>query len=228
MPGRRLLLALVLWLALGGAAIGLTVVGLRTLARPWATGHPAIVAAVGLAEAYAGLLLALALAFGLGGLRERLALRFTSAIDLAVSLVVWLAALFVGVFTTSLLAPLLGETESNAVSLLRLSLDPLFLALILPTVCLLAPLGEELLFRGALFGWLRQRLPAWLAIVITAAVFAGSHLVPTLFPVQFVFGLATTWIRERTGSTLNTFAMHACQNTLAVTVAYVLLTQSAR
>jgi membrane protease YdiL (CAAX protease family) len=55
-------------------------------------------------------------------------------------------------------------------------------AIIVPTVCLLAPACEEMLFRGALYGWLRRRAPVALAIPVTAAVFAGVHLLPGLFP----------------------------------------------
>lgn len=223
--GWRLLLALALSLLLAGAAVGLTLIGLRALARPWAVGHQAVVTALVVVESYLGLFVALLLAFGAGGLRDRLGLRFTSAADVAVSVLVWLAALLVGALVTSLLIPFLGQPENNAVGLLRLSLDPVFVALIVPAVCLLAPLAEELLFRGALFGWLRGRVPAWAAIPVTAALFAAAHLTPTLFPVQFVFGLALAWVRERTGSTFNTFIMHACQNTLAVVVAYVVLTR---
>ena len=42
-------------------------------------------------------------------------------------------------------------------------------------------------------------------------------------PLLFVFGLAATLVRARTGSTLNSFAMHATQNTMAVVATYALL-----
>jgi membrane protease YdiL (CAAX protease family) len=38
-----------------------------------------------------------------------------------------------------------------------------------------------------------------------------------------VFGLGAGWMRERTGSTLNSFAMHVTQNTFAVALTYVVL-----
>ena len=95
--------------------------------------------------------------------------------------------------------------------------------LIVPTVCVIAPVCEELLFRGALYGWMRRRLPALVAIPLSAAIFAGAHLIVPLLPALFVFGLGAAWIRERTGSTLNSFAMHATQNTFAVAVTYAVL-----
>lgn len=224
--GWRLLLTLVLWVVLGAVAGAATLLSVRLLAEPWLAHHRADLSAVLIAEAYLCLLAALLLAFGgPRGLRDQLGFRYTSAADIAVALLVWLAAIVVGAFLSAALAPLIGQPQSNAVSLLRQSFDPLFIAVIVPTVCLLAPVCEELLFRGALFGWLRRLLPSPAAIALTAAVFAGAHLLPTLFPVLFVFGLGATWVRERTGSTLNSFAMHATQNTFAVLATYALLSQ---
>lgn len=226
--GRRFLLSLVLWAALVALVGGGTVLATRLLAADWAAGHRADVGAVLVAEAYLALLAALALAFGgPAGLRDRLGFRFTSAADLAGALGLWIVALVAGGVVTAALAPFMGQPESNTVTLLRQSFDPLFVAVIVPTVCLLGPAAEELLFRGALYGWLTRRLPAGVALVVTAALFAGAHLLPTLLPVLFVFGLAATFIRARTGSTLNSFAMHATQNTFAVLATYALLTQGA-
>lgn len=222
--GLRLLLSLVLAAVIGAVAVAGTVVGARLLAPRWAAAHAADLTAVLLAEAYLALLAGLLVAFGgPAGVRDRLRLRFTSALDLAVALAVWLAALVTGGLLTAALTPLMGEPQSNALPLLRQSFDPLFVAIIVPTVCLLAPLAEELLFRGALFGWLASHLPLSVAVVLTAALFAGAHLLPTLFPLLFVFGLAATLVRARTGSTLNSFAMHATQNTVAVVATYALL-----
>jgi membrane protease YdiL (CAAX protease family) len=76
-----------------------------------------------------------------------------------------------------------------------------------------------------LFGWLAGHVPVPVSVIVTAAVFAGAHLLPTLFPVLFIFGLAATIVRARTDSTLNSFAMHATQNTFAVAATYALLSQ---
>lgn len=226
--GRRLLLAVLLWLLIGAVVDGATLLAFRVLAGSWVASHRAGLSAALIAEAYISLLTALLLAFGgLTGLRDRLGFRYTSAADIGGALLVWIGALVAGGIVTAALAPLIGQPPSNAVSLLRRSFDPLFVAVIVPTICLLAPISEELLFRGALFGWLRSLLPSPAAIVVTAALFAGAHLLPTLFPVLFVFGLGATWVRERTGSTLNSFAMHAAQNTFAVLATYALLSQGA-
>jgi len=224
--GLRLLLLLGLWAGLALLVLGVTILAGRLFFSAWAVAHRADLGAILVAEAYLTLLAALLLAFGgAAGLRDRLRFRFTSLVDVVVALLVWLFALLIGGLVTAALSPLIGEPQSNTVTLLNQSFDPLFVAVIVPTVCLLAPFCEELLFRGALFGWLAGHLPVAVSVVVVATVFAGAHLLPQLFPVLFVFGLATTIVRARTDSTLNSFAMHATQNTFAVAATYALLSR---
>lgn len=45
-------------------------------------------------------------------------------------------------------------------------------------ISILAPLGEELLFRGIIQGELRRALPEWLAVIIQAVLFAFFHMQP--------------------------------------------------
>jgi hypothetical protein len=220
--GRRLLLCLAAWPLLGGAAAGATILGLRFGVRAWARAHAADVAAIALLEAYLALLVSLALCFGgPAGLAGQLGFRLRAGWHLALAPAGWLFAFVVGTLATLGVTRLTGQQpQSNAVDVLKISFDPLFVALIVPTVALLAPACEELLFRGAIFGWLRGRLPVAAAVAISAAVFAGAHLIPPLFPYLFVFGVTAALIYQYTGSTLVTFLMHAGQNTIAVAAAY--------
>jgi len=222
--GWRLLLAILLWPLLGLALLLAALLPLRILAPGWAPAHLADVGALVLAAAYLGLLASLAACFGgPAGIRDRLRFRFTSWSDLGLAWGAWGAALVIGIALTVAVEPVLGQPSSNAVPILKKSFDPLFVGLVVPTVALLAPLCEELLFRGAFYGWLRLRLTVWLAAPLSAAVFAGLHLLPPLLPFLFAFGLAAALVRERTGSTLNTFAMHAAQNTMATAAAYAVI-----
>jgi membrane protease YdiL (CAAX protease family) len=223
--GWRVAATLGLWAVFVAVLLGGTVLALRIGFQDVVAAHRAAVGAVLIVEAYAALFLSLLIAFGgWRGLRDRLGLRFTAFRHIGLALLAWVSALVLGAVATALLSPLLGPPQSNATELLGRSFDPVFVVLIVPTVCVFAPLCEELLFRGAIFGWLRYRLPVPLAAVISAAVFAGAHLLPPLFPELFVFGLATALIYQTTGSTLNSFAMHATQNTFAVVITYAVLT----
>jgi membrane protease YdiL (CAAX protease family) len=91
------------------------------------------------------------------------------------------------------------------------------LAIRIVGILVLAPLGEELLFRGVIFKLLATKSTA-LAILITAALFACSHFQYSWLGMVLVFvsglyyGLARAW----SGSTLLTIAMHCAGNGVAV------------
>lgn len=225
MGGWRLLICVVGWPVLAGVSVGATVLALRLVARDWARGHTADVGAIALLEAYLALLAVLALCFGgPRGLSLRLGFRLLSYRQLGWAVVGWAVTFSVGGALTFAFAQLTRQQpQSNAVDVLKISFDPLFVALVVPTVSLLAPACEELLFRGALFGWLRGHVPLVAAVAASAAVFAGAHLILPLFPYFFVFGIVAALVYQRTGSTIVTFVMHAGQNTLAVAAAYVTL-----
>ena len=90
-------------------------------------------------------------------------------------------------------------------------------------VILAAPAGEELFFRGFLFGGLRRRMGFWTAALISSAVFAFTHYLPLLMPLLFVVGLGLAWVYERRGSLWPCMAAHAAFNV----VGYVLIVQRA-
>jgi membrane protease YdiL (CAAX protease family) len=91
-----------------------------------------------------------------------------------------------------------------------------FSALVL---AVLGPLGEEVFFRGFLFGALAQRMRVASAILVSAAVFALLHMeVGVLIPI-FVTGLLLTWLYAKTGSLLPALLAHIGQNLLALAVA---------
>jgi uncharacterized protein len=80
---------------------------------------------------------------------------------------------------------------------------------------LVAPAGEEALFRGFLFrGWVRSPRAVWPAIVVISALWAGLHVQYDWTGVLqiFVVGLFLGWMRWRSGSMLLTFFLHALFN----------------
>jgi hypothetical protein len=82
-------------------------------------------------------------------------------------------------------------------------------------VVVVAPIGEETLFRGFLFrGWLHAPRDAWPVIVATALLFAVLHVQYDLFVIAqvFVFGLLLGWMRWASGSTILTMALHMLIN----------------
>ena len=84
-------------------------------------------------------------------------------------------------------------------------------------ICLLAPVAEELVFRGAilraLLTWKPER--QWLMIVISALIFAVVHLNPDQMPHAFMAGLLLGWMYMRTGSVIPGIAFHLVNNTMS-------------
>ena len=103
-------------------------------------------------------------------------------------------------------------------------------------VGILAPIGEEMVFRGAILRILltantqqpapdsRQPSPI-IPIAISAAIFALIHLIPAQMPHAFLVGMLLGWIYWRTGSILPTILFHWVNNSTAYVV-YNLLPQS--
>jgi uncharacterized protein len=80
---------------------------------------------------------------------------------------------------------------------------------------LVAPAGEEILFRGFLFrGFVRSERSAIPAIIVISLLWAGLHLQYDLTGITeiAVAGLFLGWVRWRSGSTLLTFLLHALFN----------------
>jgi membrane protease YdiL (CAAX protease family) len=223
--GGRLLAALAVWVLLTAAGLAVALFGVREAGPDARLHRPEALAAWALGT-YVALIVILAVAFRPHGLRRRLGFHYTSTAHVGLALATWLAALIVGALAAAALSPLLGEPDMISLRTLRLSSTPLFIGLLVPAVCVVGPAGEELLFRGALFAWLRRRIPVPGAIAVSAAIFAGAHGLPSLLGPLFVFGIATAWVYQQTGSTLNTFVMHAAQNTLALVGAYAVLARS--
>lgn len=83
------------------------------------------------------------------------------------------------------------------------------------SVVLVAPVGEETLFRGFLFrGWHRSQGSAWGTIATTALLWASIHLQYDLYTIVQVFlcGLLFGWVRWTSGSTILTMLMHGLIN----------------
>jgi membrane protease YdiL (CAAX protease family) len=94
------------------------------------------------------------------------------------------------------------------------SRDLVALALSFLMIVVLAPLVEELLFRGLIFGVLRARFTAGATILVTAFLFAIVHWDETgLYPVAVLApGFVLSVIRERTGSVKSAILAHGAYN----------------
>lgn len=90
-------------------------------------------------------------------------------------------------------------------------------------IALLAPVVEEVVFRGAILRKLLSGMQSkWGAICISAILFALVHANPAQMPHAFLMGWLMGWLYMRTGSIVPGVVFHWANNTVAylMTVAY--------
>jgi membrane protease YdiL (CAAX protease family) len=91
---------------------------------------------------------------------------------------------------------------------------------------ILVPLGEELLFRGLLLDWLKQKVAAWQAVLISSLIFAllhNNHLTMGLaggieLLDRVLMGVGASILALRGHSLRGPFLMHATNNLVACIV----------
>lgn len=103
----------------------------------------------------------------------------------------------------------------------NLGATPLSFALLAFMAVILAPIFEELFFRGFLQPLLSRTFGAIAGILITAALFGGLHAPEYSWAWQYAFcvslaGVVFGYLRYRTNSIIPCTVMHGCFNALSV------------
>ncbi|MBX3499204.1 MAG: CPBP family intramembrane metalloprotease [Alphaproteobacteria bacterium] len=86
----------------------------------------------------------------------------------------------------------------------------------------LAPLVEELVFRGLLYGYVEGRFGGEAALIVSSLAFAAAHIEPIHVALVLPIGVLLGWTRMRTGSLWPAIAAHVANNTVAVLASYLL------
>jgi membrane protease YdiL (CAAX protease family) len=214
--GRRLGLSFIAAISSAAGVGMITYYGLaKTMGRLLGTALPQIVTFV----VYATLVAVLCFAFRPPD-RPPIALHFTGVKDLVFAIgatIVLIAACvlayaFLGLFFGGF-GHLFTQIIAVATDAKRLQGDSSSAWLIaILRGCLLAPIFEEVFFRGLLLSWLNRHMRFAFALVLQAALFAAMHFYPVVFAYAFLAGLATGYVRRATGSTFNTVLMHVINN----------------
>jgi membrane protease YdiL (CAAX protease family) len=82
-------------------------------------------------------------------------------------------------------------------------------------VIVVAPVCEELFFRGFLYRVLRVRMGFWAAALIDGVLFGLVHGSLVIVPILAFLGVVLCYIYERTGTLFATIAVHALNNTIS-------------
>jgi membrane protease YdiL (CAAX protease family) len=224
--GKRFLAALGVAIAVSAAIGALTYLALRFLS-------PSIRTQVIAFLVYTTLVVTLC-GFFKPARQAPIGLRFTTLKDLLISIGLMFATIAVAALFYYLASAVFGnligvvrQVAGFATDAKRLQGQPAAAWVIaIPRGLLLVPLFEEVLFRGLLLSWLRKHLRDNLAVIAMAALFALEQGLFIVMPYAFMFGIIMGFVKLRTGSILNTLAMHSLHNLLLLAVGLRMFWQS--
>jgi membrane protease YdiL (CAAX protease family) len=120
-------------------------------------------------------------------------------------------------FLFSLVYQAIVQRENPQKVVESLGADSSTLLLVIGAVVVIgvAPVCEELFFRGILFTVLRRRMAFWPAALIDGVLFGFVHGSLVIVPVLAALGIMFCYVYERTGSIFPTIALHSLNNTIA-------------
>lgn len=93
--------------------------------------------------------------------------------------------------------------------------------LVFITLVIIAPLAEEILFRGYLLGKLKKFVPVWVAIVVTSLLFGIIHGAWNLAIDTFALSIVLCILRQTTGSLWSSVLLHMTKNGIAFYLLFI-------
>lgn len=127
--------------------------------------------------------------------------------------------------------PGVGDSNQSVIKSLGFGETPLNDGLLVLSICVLAPLGEELIYRGLVFRslrdgllnlrwtWLKPQWAALLALLISAHFFMNAHGgggQDSQLPMLFMLGVILALAYEYTGSLYAPILIHSLNNSFAL------------
>lgn len=89
------------------------------------------------------------------------------------------------------------------------------------SLVIIAPLAEETLFRGYLYGKLRKTVPIWAAILVTSILFGAIHGAWNVAIDTFALSVVLCILREMTGNIWASVLLHMMKNGIAFYLLFI-------
>lgn len=136
----------------------------------------------------------------------------------------WKYAVFgaLGTLALSVAVSQLGIEPQGMKQVIEVVREPRQLIVSLLLLAVLAPLVEELVFRGLLYGWVAGRWGSVAAWIVSSLAFAAAHYEPAHIVLVLPLGLLFGWLRRRTDSLLPSLFSHIVNNGFALLAAVYL------
>ncbi len=146
--------------------------------------------------------------------------KYTGVTVIIISLLLSTVSVFCFAYTAQWFDFLLKEIGYNSMVAIEFS-SPIEITLVVLATTVLAPICEELVFRGALFGGLLKKMKFIPAALLSGACFAFMHMNPEQTVYQFILGVVSAILAYYSGSLVPSIALHAGNNIIAVIVSLV-------
>ena len=149
--------------------------------------------------------------------------RAIKSIDIGYGTIAFLGYMVMTIALQAVVIMLWTGYDAQQAQQLGFSLDAAGLDLVLAGIGLviLAPVFEELIFRGYLFSQFRRYLTFPVTALLVSLVFAVAHMQVNVGLDVFVLSLWMCFVREKTGSVWGTILMHMIKNGLAFTLLFI-------
>lgn len=85
----------------------------------------------------------------------------------------------------------------------------------------IAPIAEEILFRGYLYGKLKKFVPVWVAILATSLLFGAIHGTWNVAFDTFSLSIILCLLRETTGNIWSSILLHMTKNGIAFYILFI-------
>jgi membrane protease YdiL (CAAX protease family) len=128
----------------------------------------------------------------------------------------------VGALIISVTVTQFGIEPQGMKEAIKIAGEPAQFAASLVVMAVLAPLVEEAVFRGLLYGWLAGRWVTIIAWIVSSILFAAAHVELAHAILVFPLGLWFGWLRRRTDSLWPSLVAHMVNNGVAVASAALL------
>ena len=149
--------------------------------------------------------------------KKVLSLQMPKVLHILAALFVWIGGFSLMCMLAVFLTKIFPEsTQSMADTMAEYVRQPFWVLVLVMAV--MPAVGEELMFRGFIFGTLKRRWRVLPAMLVTSAIFGIYHMSLSKFFTTALLGFMLVYVVEKPGSIFCSMLMHFCNNLVAVVV----------
>lgn len=152
-----------------------------------------------------------------GDYKKVLSLRRPKLLQLLGAFVTWIGTYSLMLGISFMLVPLLQESMQAQTETWEIFMQQPLWVLVL-VVALMPAVGEECMFRGFVYGSLKDKMKNMIAMLIASALFGIYHMSLIKFFTTFILGFMFVLVVSETGSIFCSMLMHFCNNLVSVLV----------